>query len=377
MVRPCYLGRPLARYPPMSAPEAPRSPENEQLADRKTDHLDLTISGDVGFRRTNLLEQVQLVHCSLPELSCDEINIETRLAGIKVRTPIMIASMTGGNRRAGNVNRQLAEVAEKGGYAIGLGSQRAMVKKGSLDKEIGKTFQMRDVAPTIPIFGNLGVVQAAETESALVEEMVQFVGASALFLHMNPGQELIQPEGDRNFRGCLEGIARLVRDLSVPVIVKETGCGISRLLANRLAAVGVEHVDVSGAGGTSWVGVETRRAQGSQKQSGELFWDWGIPTAGSVLQVASGNFKTVIATGGIASGLDVARAIALGAHGAGLARPVIQALDRDGIPGATALLAQVETDLKYALLLTGCGNLAELRKAPKSLGPELQKWAEI
>ena len=207
--------------------------------------------------------------------------------------------------------------------------------------------------------------------------MVQFVGANALFLHMNPGQEMIQPEGDRDFRGCLDGIARLVRDLSVPVIVKETGCGISRTLAQRLAAVGVQHVDVSGAGGTSWVGVETRRAQGSQRQSGELFWDWGIPTAGSVLQVATGNFQTVIATGGVATGLDVARAIALGAHGAGMARPVIQALDRDGIPGATALLAQVESDLKLALLLTGCRNLSELRKAPKSLGPELQRWSEI
>ena len=151
MVSACYLGRPLARYAPMSAPADPRSPENEQLADRKTDHLDLTISGDVGFRRTNLLEQVQLVHCSLPELACDEINIATRLAGIQVRSPIMIASMTGGNRRAGNVNRQLAEVAEQGGYAIGLGSQRAMVKKGSLDKDVGKTFQMRDLAPTAPI----------------------------------------------------------------------------------------------------------------------------------------------------------------------------------------------------------------------------------
>ena len=207
--------------------------------------------------------------------------------------------------------------------------------------------------------------------------MVQFVGANALFLHMNPGQELIQPEGDRDFRGCLDGIARLVRDLSVPVIVKETGCGISRTLAQRLAAVGVQHVDVSGAGGTSWVGVETRRAQGSQRQSGELFWDWGIPTAGSILQVATGNFQTVIATGGVATGLDVARALALGAHGAGMARPVIQALDRDGIPGATALLAQVESDLKLALLLTGCRNLSELRKAPKSLGPELQRWSEI
>lgn len=344
---------------------------------RKADHLELCISGDVGFRRTNLLEQVGLIHDSLPELNLDDIDLSTKLAGKKCRTPLMIASMTGGTREAGNINRQLAEVAEAGGYAIGLGSQRPMVKNGRLDQEIGKSFQMRDLAPSVPIFGNLGAVQAKATPTALVEEMVQFVGADGLFVHLNPAQEMIQPEGDRDFRGCLDAIARLVSDLSVPVIVKETGCGLSASVSARLAEIGVRHVDVSGAGGTSWVAVETARAEGRQKESGQLFWDWGIPTAASLLQVRRGRFKTVIATGGVSTGLDAARAIALGAHGVALARPVLKALATNQIPGALQYLKQVETDLRVALLLTGNADLASLRQAKVRLGPELLTWAEI
>lgn len=343
-------------------------------SDRKTDHLELCISGDVGFRRTNLLEQVTLLHNSLPELSCEEIDTATRVAELQLRSPLMIASMTGGNSKAGNVNRELAKVAEAGGYAFGLGSCRPMVKSGKLDREVARSFQMRDIAPTTKIFANLGVVQAAATPSELVEEMLQLVDASALFLHMNPAQELIQPEGDRDFRGCLDGVARLVSELSVPVIVKETGCGISAATATRLAQVGVRHVDVSGAGGTSWVGVEARRASGGQRESGELFWNWGVPTAASLLQIQEAKFDTVIATGGVSNGLGVAHAIALGAHAAGMARPVLQALDQGGVDGALGLLRQVEADLRMAMLLTGSKNLAALRKAPRVIGQELRCW---
>ncbi len=341
---------------------------------RKTDHLQLCISGDVGFRRTNLFEQVALVHDSLPELCLDDIDLSTTLAGQKCRSPLMIASMTGGTVEAGDVNRRLAEVAEAGGYAIGLGSQRPMVKNGKVDVELGTSFQMRDLAPTVPIFGNLGAVQAKATTTSVVEEMIHFVGATGLFIHLNPAQEMIQPEGDRDFTGCLDAIGRLVNELSVPVIVKETGCGISAKVARRLAQVGVQHVDVSGAGGTSWVAVEAHRAEGGQKESGSLFRDWGIPTAGSVLQVRAGRFQTVIATGGMSSGLEAAQAIALGAHGVAMARPVLQALSAGGIDGALSFLKQVETDLKIAMLLTGSPNLGALRKADVRLGPELSAW---
>ncbi len=324
-----------------------------------------------------MFEQVTLVHESLPELSLDELDLSTTIAGIRCRSPLLISGMTGGNTRAGDVNRLLAEVAEKGQYPIGLGSQRAMVASGKVDPKVGRSYQLRDVAPTTPIFANLGVVQAAEMPSALVEEMVGFVGANALCLHMNPAQEMIQPGGDRDFRGCLEGIGRLATELSVPVIVKETGNGISRSVAGLLARVGVEHVDVSGAGGTSWVGVETRRAQGAQKELGELFWDWGIPTAAALLQVRGGEFRTTIASGGIYTGLDVAKAIALGANAAGMARPLLQALEAGGVDGALAKLRNVEEELKTAMLLTGSRTLAELAKKPRHLGADLSGWSDV
>jgi len=344
---------------------------------RKSDHLDLTISGDVGFRRTTLLEEVTLVHQPLPELALAEVDISTRLFGRRARSPVIIASMTGGNERAQRINRALAEVAERGGHALGLGSQRPVLKSGRIDAELLATYQVRDIAPTVPLLANLGVVQAAELPTALVEELVGAIGADALCLHMNVAQELIQPGGDRDFRGAVETFRRLASELSVPVIAKETGCGISRQAARLLAGAGVQHVDVSGAGGTSWVGVETRRASGDAARQGQEFWDWGIPTAASVLQVQEARFRTVIATGGIASGLDVARAIALGASACGIARPVLQALDAGGIDGALGHLEQIDADLRAALLLTGSRDLAALRQAPRLLGGTLRAWAEV
>lgn len=344
---------------------------------RKSDHLDLAISGDVGFRRTSLLEQLTLVHCSLPEISLDEIDLSTNIAGIRCRSPLLISGMTGGNTRAGDVNRLLASVAEKGGYPIGLGSGRAMIASGKLDAKIGASYVLRDVAPTVPILANLGAVQAAAVPTSLVDEMVGFVGANALCLHLNPAQEMIQPGGDRDFRGCLAGIGRLSRDLSVPVIVKETGNGISRAVAEQLARVGVEHIDVSGSGGTSWVGVETRRAVSPKRELGELFWDWGIPTAATLLQVQAGRFRTVIASGGIHTGLDVAKAIALGADAAGMARPLLQALDAGGVEGALERLTTVEEELKTAMLLTGSRTVAQLKKAPRNMAAELNSWREV
>ncbi|HYP91169.1 MAG TPA: alpha-hydroxy-acid oxidizing protein, partial [Polyangiaceae bacterium] len=199
----------------------------------------------------------------------------------------------------------------------------------------------------------------------------------ALCLHMNVAQELIQPGGDRDFHGALETFRRLTSELAVPVIAKETGCGVSRGTAKKLASVGVLHVDVSGAGGTSWVGVETHRASGDALRQGQEFWDWGIPTAASVLQVREFRFRTVIATGGIQTGLDVARALALGATACGIARPILQAQDSGGVEGALGLLAQIDADLRTAMLLTGCRDLASLSQAPRLLGATLRAWAEI
>ncbi len=340
---------------------------------RKEDHLDLAVRGDVAFKETTtLFECVRLVHDALPELDFDEIDTSVRLLGKRLRAPILIAGMTGGTKRAEQINRQLASIAEKRGYAFGLGSQRAMQK----DPAATSSYQVRDVAPGTLVLGNLGVVQAAKASTAEVDALVQSIGADALCVHLNPAMELVQSDGDRDFRGCLAAIQRLVTELSVPVVVKETGSGISRSVARRLFAAGVRHVDVSGAGGTSWVAVETHRATAERRGLGETFWEWGIPTAASVAQVAEQGFNTVFATGGVKSGLDVAKAIALGASAGGLARPVLQALDKDGVEGAEAFLDRVENELRMAMLLSGSADLARLRGAQRIVSGQLAAWLQ-
>ena len=345
-----------------------------EMSSRKTDHIDLAIHGDVAFRSGTLLDQVRLLHCSLPEINLDAIDLSAQLFGKTLKAPLVIAAMTGGTDRAGEINRQLAEVAARGGYALGLGSQRAMIKTGEINSGVAESYQLREIGAQVPIFGNLGAVQAAQMSTEQVNEMLEYVGASALCVHLNPAQEMIQPGGDRDFRGCLAAIERLCSELKYPVIVKETGCGISRPVAMKLHRVGVRNLDLSGAGGTSWVGVEARRAHGDAIRQGELFWDWGIPTAASILQVSSLPFDQVIATGGIKNGLEVAKALSLGATLAGIARPVLQALDQGGVDGALTFLKSVESDLRTAMLLTGTANLRALQDVPKHLGAELESW---
>jgi isopentenyl-diphosphate delta-isomerase len=341
------------------------------ISKRKADHLDLAEKGDVGFKRTTtLFECVRLVHDALPELAADEIDTSCQVLGKTLRVPILIAAMTGGHERAERINTELAEIAEERGLAFGLGSQRAMHR----DRTKLKSYAVRHVAPTALIFGNLGVVQAASMSTAEIEDLLGAVGADALCVHLNPAMELVQEEGDRDFRGGLTTLERLRNDLHVPVIAKETGCGLSSRVAQRLRVIGVRHVDVSGAGGTSWVAVETQRARDAQKELGLAFWEWGIPTAASVALVAREGFETIFATGGMKSGLDIAKAIALGASVGGIARPMLQALESGGPEAARAFVERVEAEIRTALLLTGSRTLAALRRAPRVLLGELSEW---
>ena len=319
---------------------------------------------------------MRLVHDALPDLDADAIDTSLTLFGKRLRAPILIASMTGGTEEAGRINRELASLAEERGIAFGLGSQRAMhVRQG-----VEGTYRVREVAPTTLVLGNVGVVQAREMSTADVRALADEVGADALCVHLNPAMELVQPGGDRDFRHGLATIERLVHELGLPVVVKETGCGIAPHVAARLVRVGVTHVDVSGAGGTSWVGVETERAaeQGDARGRalGEAFWDWGIPTAASVALLAPFKLQTLIATGGVGTGLDVAKAIALGATAAGIARPLLKALVSGGREKAGALLDGVVAELRTAMLLTGSADLAGLRRAPRVLGGDLSAWVD-
>jgi isopentenyl-diphosphate Delta-isomerase len=345
-----------------------------EISKRKDEHLDLATRGEVGFRsKTTLFECVQLVHDAMPELDLDEIDLEVRVLGRRLRAPLVLAGMTGGTERARAVNLELASIAEECGYGFGLGSQRAMLK----DPSALGTYQVRSVAPSVLLLGNIGAVQAASMSSAEVAALVAAVAADALCVHLNPAMEVVQSEGDRNFRGVEATYQRLAAELPCPVFAKETGCGISAGVARRLAAVGVRDIDISGAGGTSWVAVEAQRAQPGDRELGQRFWDWGIPTAASLLLVQPCRFRTVIATGGIGNGLDAARALVLGAHAVGIARPVLQALDRGGRAEALRFVRGVERELRTALLLIGARNVAAAQQSPRVLSGELLHWQPL
>ncbi|MGB3050809.1 MAG: type 2 isopentenyl-diphosphate Delta-isomerase [Polyangiales bacterium] len=358
---------------PARAPEPPGSASSSGIAARKADHLDLCESDDVGFRSTStLLEGVTLLHQSLPELCAEELSTEVELLGRRLRAPVIIAAMTGGHERAASINRSLAMLAQERGLGFGLGSQRAMQRDPGMDW----TYRVRDWAPDILLLGNIGVVQARETGTKDLEALVRDVGADALCVHLNPAMELIQSDGDRDFRGCVRTLERLCGELPFPIVAKETGNGLSPQTIEKLLGAGVRCVDTSGAGGTSWVGVETLRADEERRSMGNRLWDWGIPTAASVHYAARASLTT-IATGGLRSGLDIARAISLGAHAGGIARPVLQTLSRAGEDGVRRYLDELVRELRSVMLLTGSGNVEELRHAPRVISSELERWLSV
>jgi isopentenyl-diphosphate Delta-isomerase len=338
---------------------------------RKRSHLDLCERADVEHAtKTTLLEEVELVHDALPDLALDDVDLAVSFVGKRLRAPFLITGMTGGTAEAAVVNRDLAKLAERHGIAFGLGSQRAM--HGS--PKLAATYRVRKSAPTTVVLANLGLNQAGAMTTEEVEALAQAVGADALCLHLNPAQELVQKEGDRSFRGGIDTLRRLRREVRLPLIVKETGCGISAGVARRLVAAGVGIVDVSGAGGTSWVRVEQLRGDDRSRRLGELYRDWGIPTAASLVQLR-GSSLVRIASGGIRNALDAARAIALGATLCGFALPVFRAYRRGGLEGASAFVQEMIEGLRVALLLTGARDLESLRTRPIVLGPTLQRWA--
>ena len=344
----------------------------EPISDRKRAHLDLCEQAEVEYaRKTTLLEEVDLVHDALPELAVDEIDVGTSLLGKRLRAPLLITGMTGGTSEAAEINQALAQVAEEHGIAFGLGSQRAMQRA----PELTYTFAVRAHAPSTLVLANLGLVQAVATPTAEVATLVEHVGADAVCIHLNPAQEMIQPGGDRDFRGGLAAFARLVRELPVPVVAKETGCGIAPAVALRLREVGVRTIDVSGAGGTSWVKVEALRADDGGRALGDEFADWGIPTA-AALAAVRGLGLEVVASGGIRTGLDVAKAIALGARVAGVALPVFRAYRDGGVPAAGRFLDRLADGLRTAMVLTGSRDLEALGRTPLVLGRRLRDWVE-
>ncbi len=347
--------------------------DDDDISDRKRDHLELTAEEDVEARsKDTLLGEVEFLHDSLPELALDDVELGTTVMGHDLEAPLLITGMTGGADRAREINRTLADVAQEFGLAFGVGSQRALME----EPELADTYQVRDIAPDILLFGNIGAVQAAEAETAEIAELGDMIGADAMCVHLNPGQELMQPEGDRDFQGCLRGIERLVEELDRPVVAKETGCGLSAPALDKLAETGVEWVDVSGAGGTTWIGVETLRTKPERRDVGEIFWDWGVPTAACIAQADRRDFN-VVGSGGLRTGLDVARALSIGADLGGMALPWLRSAYEGGRDAAVQFAETTIRSLQTACMLTGSESIDELREAPTRIGSELEKWLEF
>jgi isopentenyl-diphosphate delta-isomerase len=326
---------------------------------RKADHLRICLDEAVQFHQTMGLERYRLAHACLPEIDRTEIDLSTPFLGRTLSAPLLISSMTGGTDLAKTINFRLAQVAQRHNLAMGVGSQRVAVE----DPSVVDTFAVRAVAPNILLFANLGAVQL-NYHYGLDEcrKVVDLLEADALILHLNPLQECVQTKGDTNFRGLLDKIAVLCQKLPVPVIAKEVGNGISAAMAESLIAAGVSAIDVAGAGGTSWALVESERAQDSrQRRLGQTFADWGIPTAECIAAIHQAMPTTpLIASGGLRTGLDVAKAIALGADLAGMALPFLQAANES----ESALQELVEillAEITTALFCTGCQTLLALR----------------
>ena len=333
---------------------------------RKADHIRINLEEDVSFPHlTTGLERYSFVHQALPEMDLDEVETGHRVFGKEVSAPILVSSMTGGTQEAQAINRTLAEAAQNAGLAMGLGSQRAGIEHA----ETANTFRVRDVAPDVLLFANLGAVQLNYGYTVdHCRQAVDMIEADALILHLNPLQEALQPGGDTRWRGLVEKIEVVCSALPVPVIVKEVGWGVSVRAARMLIEAGVGAIDVAGAGGTSWSQVEMHRAPTERlRRLAATFSDWGIPTVESLQAVCEVRSQSgrpelpVFASGGIRSGQDIAKCVALGADLVGLAAPFL----KRAVESVDAVVEEMElliTELRIAMLCSGAADIAALRQ---------------
>ena len=333
----------------------------DKTAQRKKEHLELCLTDDVKFKtKTNGFEKYEFIHCAITEVEIDKINFETKLFKKKICYPFLISCMTGGTTEAENINAKLAVAAQDLNIPIGVGSQRQSLENQNHHDSYKV---IRKNAPTVPVFGNIGAAQIVQLKKIdSIQLLVNQIEADAMVVHLNPLQELLQKEGEPNFKGLLDKMKRLVNVLDVPVIVKEVGSGISGDAAKKLLDLGVSGIDVAGAGGTSWAGVEMLRMKNQKDMD---LWDWGFPTSYCLSEVykLKKNFKFVlIGSGGINSALDTAKAYALGSDLVGSARVILQTLNKSGIEGVKNLIQSWFEFIKSVMLLTGSQSLSELRK---------------
>ncbi|MDX2160647.1 MAG: type 2 isopentenyl-diphosphate Delta-isomerase [bacterium] len=341
----------------------PQSDAIPSIEDRKVDHIRINLEKNVQFPHlTTGLERYRFLHTALPELNLSDVDTRITLFGKTLAAPILISSMTGGAEMAMRINRALAEAAQAHNIALGLGSQRAALK----NPDLARTYQVRDLAPDVLLFGNLGAVQFnygyTVDECRRVVDMIQ---ADALILHFNVLQEAVQPEGDTNFAGLLHKVEAVCNALEVPVIAKEVGWGFSEQDCRHLANAGAAAIDVAGSGGTSWSEVEYHRAPTAfHAQVAASFADWGIPTSDAIQYAVKGApGLPIIASGGLKDGIDIAKSIALGAVMGGMAGSFLKAADQS-VEAVDELIRVTNAQIRIAMLCSGARTVADLQRVP-------------
>jgi isopentenyl-diphosphate delta-isomerase len=350
----------MKKHPRGPGVASPADGSAQQHQRRKSDHIRINLHEDVDYKEvTTGLEHFSFIHCALPDLNLDDVDVRADLLGKALKAPILISSMTGGAPEAGPINRRLAQAAQSAGVAIGVGSQRAAIE----DPALADTFRVRGVAPDVLLLANLGAIQLNLGYGPdECRRAVDMIDADGLILHLNPLQEALQPEGQTQFAGLLGRIESVCRALERPVVVKEVGFGISEDVARQLADAGVAAIDVAGAGGSSWSRVEMYRSDtGRQRDAAEVFAEWGIPTADSLQMALRGAPSLpVIASGGIRNGLHIAKAVALGAAACGIAGPLLRAAS-ESAEAVSELIARLVMQLRVAMFGAGAGDIRTLR----------------
>ena len=335
------------------------------ISDRKLEHLLICENYDVEFKdKTTGFEDIELIHNVLPEIDKNDIDLSTEVFGKKLDSPLFITAITGGHPAAKDVNKQLAIAAENNGIALGVGSQRAACEHPELED----TYTVvRENAPDCLLVGNIGAPQLN-----LAEKAVEILDADILAIHLNPLQESIQPEGDLDARGYIDMVHQITESVDIPILAKETGCGISGESAKILVDAGVDFIDIEGAGGTSWAAVETYRAD--DRYLGEVFWDWGIPTAISTVEVTNAVNVPVISSGGIRTGLEAAKAIALGADAVGMALPFLKNCASQ--EALNTFINRFNDSLRIAMFLVGANNIEELKQSNLVIRGKTREWLD-
>jgi len=329
-----------------------------ETSKRKKEHIELCLTDKVAFRsKTNGFDMYDFIHDALTEVDISKISFQTKLFSKKINYPFLISCMTGGTEEAENINQRLAVIAEELKIPIGVGSQRQALES----KDNHNSYKViRETAKSVPVLGNIGAAQLVQSKNLSdILSLINMLEANAFVVHLNPLQELLQPEGEPNFVGLFKKLEKLVLKSEVPVIVKEVGSGISKETAKKLLNIGVSGIDVAGAGGTSWAGVEIIRSKSEND-----FWDWGLPTSYCLKEIYSLKKKyrfTLIGSGGINSANDLAMAFAFGADLVASARIILQTLMKNGEEEVIKLILNWFGYLKKVMFLTGSKNLDELK----------------